>query len=77
MLAAMREHNYGLQYWLYCVVLDAYLRQRLPGYHYSEHFGGVKYLFVRGMRGGVAGNGVFADLPDEGYLRELAGVFYQ
>jgi exodeoxyribonuclease V beta subunit len=77
MLAAMREHNYGLQYWLYCVVLDAYLRQRLPGYHYSEHFGGVKYLFVRGMRGDVAGNGVFADLPDEGYLRELASVFYQ
>lgn len=76
LLQAMREHNYGLQYWLYSVVLDAYLRQRLPGYCYAEHFGGVKYLFVRGMRGGVTASGVFADLPDEASLRELAAVFF-
>ena len=29
---AMREHNYGLQYWIYTVVLHRYLQQRLPGY---------------------------------------------
>ena len=73
LLQAMREHNYGLQYWLYSVVLDAYLQQRLPGYRYAEHFGGVKYLFVRGMRGG---DGVFADLPDEAVIRSLGNVFF-
>ncbi|WKJ90402.1 exodeoxyribonuclease V subunit beta [Methylomonas montana] len=77
LLQAMREHNYGLQYWLYSVVLDAYLQQRLAGYRYAEHFGGVKYLFVRGMRGDVSGSGVYTDLPDEEMLRELAGVFFQ
>ena len=47
---AMREHNYGLQYWIYTVVLHRYLQLRLPDYDYETHFGGVRYLFVRGMQ---------------------------
>ena len=77
LLQAMRDHNYGLQYWLYSLVLDSYLRQRLPGYAYAQHFGGVKYLFVRGMRVDQPGLGVFADLPDEKVIRDLAAVFYK
>lgn len=69
---AMREHNYGLQYWLYSVVLHQYLQRRLPGYQFSEHFGGVRYLFVRGMQGMC---GVYSDLPDEQRINELAELF--
>ncbi|MDD1620171.1 MAG: PD-(D/E)XK nuclease family protein, partial [Methylococcaceae bacterium] len=76
LLQAMREHNYGLQYWLYSVVMDQYLRQRLPDYEYGRHFGGVKYLFVRGMEVETPGVGVFADLPDERWIRELTEVFF-
>jgi exodeoxyribonuclease V beta subunit len=76
LLQAMRQHNYGLQYWLYCLVLHRYLQQRLAGYEYARHFGGVKYLFVRGMRVDVPGVGVFADLPAEGVIDELGGVFF-
>jgi exodeoxyribonuclease V beta subunit len=47
---AMREHGYHLQYLLYAVALDRYLRRRLAGYDYATHFGGVLYLFVRGVR---------------------------
>ncbi|MCK5926151.1 MAG: PD-(D/E)XK nuclease family protein, partial [Methylococcales bacterium] len=48
LITAMHAHNYGLQYWLYSVVLHLYLQQRLHDYDYHQHFGGVRYLFVRG-----------------------------
>ncbi|WP_347988430.1 exodeoxyribonuclease V subunit beta [Methylomonas sp. AM2-LC] len=74
LLQAMREHNYGLQYWLYSLVLDAYLQQRLPGYDYQQHFGGIKYLFVRGMVADKPGYGVFTDLPEYSKLNALSKV---
>ncbi|RLA25412.1 MAG: exodeoxyribonuclease V subunit beta, partial [Gammaproteobacteria bacterium] len=72
---AMREHNYGLQYWLYSVVLHQYLQQRLPDYQFDEHFGGVRYLFVRGMQADQAMSGVFSDMPDEQRINELVMLF--
>lgn len=47
---AMSEHGYHLQYLLYSIALQRYLRRRLPDYEHARHFGGVFYLFVRGMR---------------------------
>jgi exodeoxyribonuclease V beta subunit len=73
---AMREHNYALQYWLYTVVLDRYLLQRLSTYEYTRHFGGIKYLFVRGMQEKQPGSGVYSDMPDQEKLRALATVFF-
>ena len=48
--SAMAEHSYHLQYLLYALALDRYLRRRVPGYRADAHFGGVLYLFVRGVR---------------------------
>jgi exodeoxyribonuclease V beta subunit len=62
--AAMTEHCYQLQYTLYAAALHRYLQLRLPGYRYESHFGGVYYLFVRGMdplKG--ADYGVYRDRP--------------
>ena len=74
---AMRQHNYGLQYFIYSLVLHHYLQQRLPDYHYDEHFGGVRYLFLRGMDKSHAMQGVFVDKPSleiiEGLGRILTG----
>jgi exodeoxyribonuclease V beta subunit len=47
---AMDAQGYHLQYLLYTVALHRYLRQRLQGYDYDKHFGGVSYLFIRGVR---------------------------
>jgi exodeoxyribonuclease V beta subunit len=64
LVAAMAEHHYLLQYHLYTVALHRLLRARLAGYRYDEHFGGVYYLFVRGMAPSHgAGRGVFFDRP--------------
>ena len=72
---AMYTHNYGLQYWLYTVVLHRYLQQRLPDYDYESHFGGVRYLFVRGMNPEQAMSGVYQDRPDVTKLKALAALF--
>ncbi|ASF46744.1 exodeoxyribonuclease V subunit beta [Methylovulum psychrotolerans] len=72
---AMREHNYGLQYWLYTVVLHRYLQIRLPDYDYERHFGGVCYLFVRGMQPEQPMSGVYWDRPDRGRVEDLARLF--
>jgi exodeoxyribonuclease V beta subunit len=75
MLEAMREHNYGLQYWLYCVVLHRYLENRLPNYDIETHFGGVRYLFVRGMDANAPLSGVFEAKPESEKLITLANIF--
>jgi exodeoxyribonuclease V beta subunit len=50
MAAAMEDNNYHLQYYLYCLALYRYLQTRISGFDYEKQFGGVYYLFVRGMR---------------------------
>ncbi|MFZ2727703.1 MAG: exodeoxyribonuclease V subunit beta [Methylococcaceae bacterium] len=75
LINAMREHNYGLQYWLYTVVLHGYLKQRLKNYYYERDFGGVRYLFVRGMNPDITASGVYCSRPDLNKVEALAGVF--
>jgi len=72
---AMTAHHYFLQYHLYVVALHRYLTRRLPGYDYDQHFGGVYYLFVRGMAPVFAlGNGVFGDRPSRPLIEGLSAV---
>lgn len=77
--AAMAEHGYHLQYLLYAVALDRYLRRRIPGYRYESHFGGVLYLFVRGVRpawrnGDGSAAGVHAHVPPHEAILQLNGL---
>ncbi|MCK6506735.1 exodeoxyribonuclease V subunit beta [Myxococcota bacterium] len=78
LLEAIREHHYDLQYLLYLVALHRFLGQRVPGYRYDRHVGGVRYLFIRGMRpaSGPA-RGVFADQPGEELVVALSELLRQ
>ena len=70
--SAMAEHHYYLQYLLYVVAVHRYLGQRLPGYDYDTHFGGVYYLFVRGMDAAhPLRTGVFFDRPTRSLILDL------
>ncbi|MEW8373001.1 MAG: exodeoxyribonuclease V subunit beta [Candidatus Thiodiazotropha sp.] len=69
---AMVEHRYTLQYLLYTLALHRYLKLRLPGYAYERHFGGVYYLFLRGMRPRSGARlGVVAERPSEAFIEAL------
>ena len=73
MLSEMRRHHYVLQYLLYTVALHRYLELRLPGYDYDQHFGGVYYLFIRGMsRKHAQGSGVLFERPPRALIAELS-----
>lgn len=73
--APMAEHHYFLQYHLYTVALHRHLQQRLRGYDYERHFGGVYYLFLRGMAPDHApGTGVFHDRPSLGLVEGLSAL---
>ncbi|MDJ0720980.1 MAG: exodeoxyribonuclease V subunit beta [Desulfobacterales bacterium] len=68
----MAEEYYFLQYHLYVLALDQYLRLRLPGYTYENDFGGVYYLFIRGMPPeNDTGSGIFFDRPASGLVDAL------
>ncbi len=51
LIEAMQHHRYDLQYLIYAVALRRYLKNRIPDFNYANDFGGVYYLFVRGMQG--------------------------
>jgi exodeoxyribonuclease V beta subunit len=73
---AMADHGYHLQYLLYALALDRYLQLRVPDYRYDTHFGGVLYLFVRGVRPtwlqiGDEAPGVFFHRPALATIRAL------
>lgn len=47
---AMAENNYHLQHLIYTLATKKYLESRLPNFDYDTQFGGVIYLFLRGIR---------------------------
>lgn len=78
LLAEMERHHYLLQYHLYAVALHRYLTQRLRGYDYERHFGGVLYLFVRGMAPAhEPGCGIFRDRPSPALIGALSDLLAQ
>jgi len=69
---AMEEHFYFLQYLIYTVALDQYLKVRLPNYSYDKHFGGVFYIFLRGVDPDKGSEyGIFRDRPSEKLIERL------
>ena len=77
MFEAMSDHHYFLQYYLYLVALHRYLTLRLKKYDYDTHFGGVFYLFIRGMHPDFGSRyGVFFDRPAKNDISFLSDNFY-
>ena len=72
----MVEHRYELQYQLYTLALHRFLRSRIPDYHYEQHFGGVYYLFLRGMKVETGNEyGVFFTKPSLDFVMQLDDLF--
>ncbi|MCP4582927.1 MAG: exodeoxyribonuclease V subunit beta [candidate division Zixibacteria bacterium] len=68
----MAANFYTLQYYIYTVALHKYLSVRLPGYSYNRDFGGVLYIFLRGVDPRFGDNyGIFSDKPNVELIEEL------
>src|SRR5699024_1599778 len=60
----IREKWYDLQYHLYAAALHRHLKNRMHGYNFEEHFGGILYLFIRGINDDRDNfNGIYFDRP--------------
>ena len=72
--AAMRSHHYALQAHLYVLAADRFLAARLPDYDYETHFGGVFYLFLRGVDAAQPERGVFRCRPTLDLVEKLRAL---
>ncbi|MDG3087355.1 exodeoxyribonuclease V subunit beta [Vibrio hannami] len=71
---AMLEHRYDLQYQIYALALHRFLKFRVRDYSYEQHFGGVYYLFLRGIdrvNSPKMGSGIFSAKPTQELLEAL------
>ncbi|OPY82133.1 MAG: RecBCD enzyme subunit RecB [Syntrophorhabdus sp. PtaU1.Bin153] len=60
----MKREFYVLQYHIYAVMLHRFLAARLKDYSYQDHFGGVYYMFLRGIDPSHGPeNGIYFDKP--------------
>ncbi|KLW84174.1 exodeoxyribonuclease V subunit beta [Enterobacter sp. BIDMC109] len=75
MAAAMQMHRYDLQYQLYTLALHRYLRHRIADYRYDDHFGGVIYLFLRGVDAADPRSGIFSTRPDAELINKMDNLF--
>ncbi len=63
----MRQSRYDLQYTLYTVAVIKWLKSVIADFDYERDFGGVLYIYLRGMRaeeGKPGATGVFAHRPN-------------
>lgn len=66
----MTSKLYTWQYLIYTVALHRYLRNRLASYEYHSHFGGVFYLFIRGIS--LDRNyGIYYIIPEFNLVKQL------
>lgn len=72
---SITDNEYDLQYLLYSVAVHRWLRFSRPDYAYARHFGGVRYLYARGLDARHPGLGVYSDTPDESLVTALDRCF--
>jgi len=78
MKEAMVENLYSLQYLLYTVALNRFLSLRVKNYSYTAHFGGVIYVFLRGVsREEGEKTGFYRVLPPEALIEELTQLLIE
>ncbi|RMA78893.1 exodeoxyribonuclease V subunit beta [Umboniibacter marinipuniceus] len=74
---AVRKSGYTLQYLIYVVALHRHLRHHLADYQYDTHFGGVYYLYLRGMHPEQGTSGIYFDRPPLDLVNQLDTLFAQ
>ena len=71
---AMNDNNYHLQYLIYTVAIKKYLSYMLPNFNYETQFGGVLYIFLRGVRNGY-GTGIYYAKPTLEQIKRVEDIF--
>lgn len=70
---AMNENNYHLQYLIYTYAAKKFLEFKIKDFDYEKQFGGVIYLFLRGVRK-ASDNGIFTSKPSLDEINHLDNI---
>ena len=70
----IEAHDYDLQYLLYTVAAVKHIQQIEPNFDYDAHFGGVIYLFLRGVND-ANDNGIYFHKPDQALVEDMVACF--
>ncbi|MBL0710193.1 MAG: exodeoxyribonuclease V subunit beta [Colwellia sp.] len=74
---SVEKNYYDLQYLIYSLALHRYLTLNLKDYNAQEHFGGIYYLYLRGMTNDKAytGSGIYYRTITMAELAQLDELF--
>ncbi|MDR9415536.1 MAG: exodeoxyribonuclease V subunit beta [Gracilimonas sp.] len=74
---AMKDAGYDLQYHIYTLALHRYLKSEMRQYRYEKDFGGVLYMFLRGVNKQEEGSGIYFHKPDFKVINKMDQYFIQ
>ena len=74
-LEGMRANNYHLQYHIYTVAVKRFLEKKLKNFDYVRDFGGVIYMFLRGVRENDGTTGIYFEKPGVEKMNALESLF--
>ncbi len=74
MTKAMSESNYHLQYLIYTLAVKKYLTLKIENFDYDTQFGGVIYIFLRGVREDED-KGIFTFKPEIEAIQKIENIF--
>lgn len=58
------KNRYDLQYQIYTIALHQYLNKKIKKYQYKNDFGGIFYIFLRGINHKHTSHGIFYTMPN-------------
>lgn len=71
---AMKASNYSLQYMIYTIAVKRWLETRIDDFDYNKQFGGIIYIFLRGVREGQE-TGIYTAKPTFEKIEHLERLF--
>jgi exodeoxyribonuclease V beta subunit len=73
----MMHEGYNLQYHIYLTALNAFFSLRDKQYSYEKKFGGVIYVFLRGISPENIENGIFFHKPEKNMILRLSEMLLE
>ncbi|MCW5197536.1 exodeoxyribonuclease V subunit beta [Buchnera aphidicola] len=69
------KKKYYIQYYLYSLALHRFLKLKLKNYKFKKNFGGIYYIFLRGINKNNE-NGIFFYQPKYSLIKKLNNFFF-
>ncbi|VAX76719.1 exodeoxyribonuclease V subunit beta [Buchnera aphidicola] len=70
------QYRYDLQYQIYSLSIHRYLKNKIKDYQYHIHFGGIFYLFIRGINNKDNTTGIYFFKPPYNLIYQIDNLLH-